>query len=255
MRANEFVHSYFDAWNHQDAQGVAAHLVTNGTYVDIPEQQQLSKEKLVAYLVQFFDHQQAQYNVIGEILASEDSIAFQYRMSPSDSGGVNWFGAEFMTLEGDGAVKISDYYDPTHTAHSNLNEAHSAALPKYAKSGLHPKQLIKYSEKLTILMEQEKVFLQAGLTLPKLARMVNCSVNHLSQAVNAGFGMSFFDFLNSHRIGEAKVLLSQPELQSNAILDVSFAVGFNSNSAFYSAFKKMTGCTPTRFRQDALARS
>ena len=41
-------------------------------------------------------------------------------------------------------------------------------------------------------MEQEKVFLQAGLTLPKLARMVNCSVNHLSQAVNAGFGMSFF---------------------------------------------------------------
>ena len=104
-------------------------------------------------------------------------------------------------------------------------------------------------------MEQEKMFLQAELTLPKLARMVNCSVNHLSQAVNAGFGMSFFDFLNSYRISEAKVLLSQPELQSNAILDVSFAVGFNSNSAFYSAFKKMTGSTPARFRQDALARS
>ena len=75
---------------------------------------------------------------------------------------MDWFGAEFMTLEGDGAVKISDYYDPTHTVHSNLNEAHSAALPKYAKSGLHPKQLLKYSEKLTRLMEQEKVFLQAG---------------------------------------------------------------------------------------------
>ena len=255
MRANEFVQSYFDAWNHQDAEGVAAHLVTNGTYIDIPEHQQLSKEKLVAYLAQVFDHQKAQYNVIGEILASENSIAFQYRMSPSDSAGVDWFGAEFMTLEGDGAVKISDYYDPTHTVHSNLAEAHSAALPKYAKSGLHPQQLAKYLEILTTLMEQEKVFLEPGLTLPKLARMVNCSVNHLSQAVNAGFGLNFFDFLNSYRIREAKALLSHSDLQSNAILDVAFAVGFNSNSAFYSAFKKITGRTPAQFRRDALARS
>jgi AraC-like DNA-binding protein len=255
MRANEFVQSYFDAWNHQDAEGVAAHLVTNGTYIDIPEHQQLSKEKLVAYLAQVFDHQKAQYNVIGEILASENSIAFQYRMSPSDSAGVDWFGAEFMTLEGDGAVKIADYYDPTHTVHSNLAEAHSAALPKYAKSGLHLQQLAKYLETLTTLMEQEKVFLEPGLTLPKLARMVNCSVNHLSQAVNAGFGLNFFDFLNSYRICEAKALLSHSDLQSNAILDVAFAVGFNSNSAFYSAFKKITGLTPAQFRRDALDRS
>jgi AraC-like DNA-binding protein len=78
---------------------------------------------------------------------------------------------------------------------------------------------------------------------------VKCSVNHLSQAVNSGFGMSFFDFLNSYRIEEAKTMLSQCDPRSQAILDVSFAVGFNSNSAFYAAFKKATGQTPAQYRR------
>lgn len=79
--------------------------------------------------------------------------------------------------------------------------------------------------------------------------MVNCSVNHLSQAVNSGFNMSFFDFLNSYRIEEAKTILLRCDAMSQSILDVSFAVGFNSNSAFYAAFKKATGQTPAQFRR------
>ena len=85
--------------------------------------------------------------------------------------------------------------------------------------------------------------------MPKLAGLVHCSVNHLSQAVNSGFGMNFFDFLNSYRIEEAKAMLKQNDPQAQAILDVSFAVGFNSNSAFYAAFKKATGQTPAQFRR------
>ena len=134
-----------------------------------------------------------------------------------------------------------------------IAKAGDTTTPKYAKSGLDSSQLEDYSNKLTSLMTGDKVYLEAELTMPKLAKLVKCSVNHLSQAVNSGFGMSFFDFLNSYRIEEAKAMLSQSKPQSQAILDISFAVGFNYNSAFYAAFKKATGQTPAQYRRVYLA--
>ena len=255
MRAVEFVQSYFDAWNHSDAKGVAEHLAKNGTYCDIPTNQQHSRDDLVANLVGFFAYEQHHYQLLGEVLASDNSIAFQYKMSSIDANAEERFGAEFMILKDDGVIRITDYYDPTHSVSPVIESSGdtNASASKYAKSGLSQQQMEKYTSQLTNLMGGEKVYLESDLTMPKLAALVHCSVNHLSQAVNSGFGMSFFDFLNSYRIAEAKAMLSQKDPQSQAILDVSFAVGFNSNSAFYAAFKKTTGQTPAQFRRAFLA--
>ena len=247
MRATDFVQSYFDAWNHGDAQGVAQHLAKNGTYCDIPRNEQHSGEDLVASLTEFFAGDHHSYQLIGEILSTDSTIAFQYRMS-SDSDSVDdWFGAEFMSLNGDGAIKITDYYDTAKEVSQSVIGGTTAR--KYAKSGLSPGQMKQYTHQLRCLMDAEKVYLESDLTMLKLAALVDCSVNHLSQAVNAGFVMSFFDFLNSYRIEEAKLMLSQTGQPSQAILDVSFAVGFNSNSAFYAAFRKATGQTPAQYRR------
>jgi AraC-like DNA-binding protein len=87
------------------------------------------------------------------------------------------------------------------------------------------------------------------LSLPDLARMVRCSINHLSQVINAEFGTSFFEFLNQHRIADAREMLaSDPKCHA---LDVALKVGFNSNSTFYSAFKKICKVTPAEFRRQA----
>ena len=90
-------------------------------------------------------------------------------------------------------------------------------------------------------MQSEQVYLDSDLTLPKLAALVKCPVNHLSQVINSGFNMSFFDYLNQYRIEDAKKLLSLEDGQLQAILSIAFEVGFNSNSAFYAAFKKSCG--------------
>jgi AraC-like DNA-binding protein len=66
--------------------------------------------------------------------------------------------------------------------------------------------------------------------------------------------MSFFDYLNRYRIEHAKELLSGMHGQSGAILNIAFAVGFNSNSAFYAAFKKRVGQTPAQYRRAHLRR-
>ncbi len=257
MHAAEFVESYKDAWNHRDPKGVADHFTEDVIYCDIPEHVQCSHDELISFLSDFFSNYQHRYELIGEILTSKNTIAYQYQARPSENvenGGSSnsYCGAEFMTLNGDAAMTITDYYDvPGMARPSDLTRLTSreAQLHKYAKSGLHSEQLLEYKHRLEQVMRSQQAFLRTDLTLPKLAEIVNCSVNHLSQVINSGFGMSFFDYLNQYRIHYARELLTRLDGQSGAILNIAFTVGFNSNSAFYAAFKKYVGRTPAEYRR------
>ena len=262
MRATDFVESYFDAWNQQDSKGVADHLTADGIYCDIPENEQRSHDELIANPNNFFSEYVHRYELIGEVLASNDTIAFQYRIFPNEKIGKEasakpYLGAEFMTINGDAAMIITDYYDqPGRNGASNLAGMESCETEKrkYAKSGLDREQLIAYKYRLENIMRSKQLFLRADLTLPKLAEAVDCSINHLSQVINGGFDMSFFDYLNRYRIQYAQELLARCDGQSTAILNIAFTVGFNSNSAFYSAFKKRVGKTPAQYRRLQLNR-
>jgi len=245
MKKTEFVESYFDAWNHRDPKGIAAHLSADGSYRDIPECVQISPEQLIIYLEDFFTKSRHRYELIGEVQKSANTIAFQYRMCPFDNNCSKnsmpyaYQGAEFINLHGDAAITITDYYDIPFKPPVN----------KYAKSGLTDDQLSKYKRRLDQIMQSRNEYLRPDLTLPKLAQTVGCSVNILSQVINSGFGTSFFDYLNRYRIEHARELLARSDAERNAILHVAFTVGFNSNSAFYSAFRKYVGMTPAQYRQ------
>jgi AraC-like DNA-binding protein len=257
MRATDFVESYFNAWNHCDPKGIADHLAVDGIYCDIPENVQRSHDELIASLTDFFSNFRHRYELIGKILTSSDTIAFQYKMCPfengEDSSSLTAFrGAEFITLHGDTAMSIVDYYDiPGLPQPANLysQTSHQAKRSKYAKSGLNNEQLCEYKQRLDQIMLSQQAYLRPDLTLPRLAEAVSCSVNHLSQVINSGFGMSFFDYLNQYRIGHARKLLAKIDGRNNAILNIAFTVGFNSNSAFYAAFKKCVGQTPAQYRR------
>lgn len=245
MRTKNFVDSYFDAWNERDPKAVAEHLSADGTYCDIPENTERNQDQLVASLDSFFSNFRHRYRLIGELVKGNNTIAFQYEALGPDE--VRYRGAEFMTLQGSAALTIIDYYD---------NPAQLSQGQKYAKSGLNSEQQRSYSQQLENIMQSQQMFLRSDLTLPKLAEEVGCSGNHLSQVINSEFGASFFEYLNQYRIDYAKELLSQSNGQSNgrsnSILDIAFTVGFNSNSAFYSAFKKRVGMTPAQYRQGQL---
>ncbi len=250
MLAIEFVASYFDAWNQHDPKGVADHLTADGVYRDIPEKIERSHDELVRSLSDFFSRNNHRYELIGEILTSPNALSFQYRIFPHEDSDA-YRGAEFMTLNDDAAMTIVDYYDdPGDNRPANLAAmaANDAQRKKYAKSGLGVEQTRQYKDQLQHAMCAEQLFLRSDLTLPRLASKLDCSVNHLSQVINSGFGMSFIDYLNQYRIQHATHLLTNRDVQSNAILNTAFAVGFNSNSAFYAAFKKCTGQTPAQYR-------
>ncbi len=260
MHTTRFVESYIDAWNHRDPKGVADHLTADGIYCDIPEHQQRSHDELITSLGAFFARNRDQYELIGDIQTGKNSIAFQYRVLSVDDVDVNglagsYCGAEFMTLSGDAAIIITDYYDIPGMVRSESPARLTVvdgAKHKYAKSGLNTEQLEEIKCRIESIMQSEKAFLRSDLTLPKLALIVDCSVNHLSQVINSGFGMSFFDYLNQHRIEYARKLLGDYDRHNGAILNVAFAAGFNSNSAFYAAFRKCIGQTPAQYRRTQL---
>lgn len=260
MQATEFVQSYIEAWNHRDPVAVADHLAEDGLYCDIPENAQRTHDEFVVYLRRFFSRFRHRYELVGEILQGKNTIAFQYRMFPLGKEGRHtsvevYNGAEFIILNGNAAKTITDYYDIPSAALPGSRIARVAHRRKYAKSGLNNGRLLEYKRRLKTIMESQNTYLQPDLTLPRLAKTMECSVNHLSQVINAGFGMSFFDYVNRYRIDHAKVLLSNADAEGGAVLDIAFKVGFNSNSAFYAAFKKYVGLTPAQYRRSQAKRT
>jgi AraC-like DNA-binding protein len=109
------------------------------------------------------------------------------------------------------------------------------------------KRLKELDEKLRMLIDLEKVYLENDLSLPKLAKSMNASCNETSFLINELYDDNFYNFVNKYRVEEAKkVLLSDKYNQLN-ILGIAYEAGFNSKTTFNTTFKKYTGVSPTAF--------
>ncbi|MEW8079972.1 MAG: helix-turn-helix transcriptional regulator, partial [Candidatus Thiodiazotropha endolucinida] len=119
---------------------------------------------------------------------------------------------------------------------------------KYEKSALDSETSSLLFTDLRTHMEAEKPYLDSKLNLTQLAAQLRISPNYLSQVINEQGGQHFFDFVNRYRVEEAKSALAGAVERGN-ILAIALDAGFNSKSAFYTAFKRHTGQTPSQYRR------
>lgn len=126
------------------------------------------------------------------------------------------------------------------TVHVNSNEA-------YSKSHLTGLDLDSLGKQLNAMMTKEKLYCDEDLTLPRLSQSLGVTQHQLSQFLNQHYNKNFNNYVNSFRIEDAKKLLVN-EADRNT-LSIALAVGFNSYSAFHSAFRKATGISPAEFRK------
>lgn len=118
---------------------------------------------------------------------------------------------------------------------------------KYEKSSLTSEIQENTLSKLQNLMESEKPFLADSFSMPFLAKKLAISPHHLSQILNESLGQGFFDFTAQYRVQEAqKLLIKNPNFKIEEIAEM---VGYNSKSAFNTAFKKITRISPSEFRK------
>jgi AraC-like DNA-binding protein len=118
-----------------------------------------------------------------------------------------------------------------------------------------PEKLEDLKIQLLQLMETKKPHLDPELNLPSLAPKMGLSVHEMSVLVNEGFGENFAQFVNRHRIEESKRLLFSEKHTHLSMVGIAFEAGFNSKTAFNTAFKKMTGVSPTDFKNGPAIRS
>ena len=119
---------------------------------------------------------------------------------------------------------------------------------KYSRSSLSDQVRNESIEKINRLMMTEKPFLNPSFSLTDLASRTGLSTHHLSQILNESFNQSFFEWISVYRVNEAKVYLHDEEKSRYKIEEIAESVGYNSKSAFNTAFKKITGETPSQFR-------
>jgi len=122
---------------------------------------------------------------------------------------------------------------------------------KYKGSSLNPIFAEECITRLKYLMEIEKVYCHADITLQSLAEKMSIAPHLLSQLLNEKMGRNFADYINQYRIEEAKKILQSTRGSQRKISAVAIEVGFNTMAAFYNAFKKHTNMTPTRYKKKA----
>lgn len=173
----------------------------------------------------------------------------------------------FMTLLITKSIFSNDYGDPytgvlisaliyLNSANllrsSNLFRQIEAPKPRYERSSLNSADLKDIIARLQALFEAEKPFLDPNFSLNRLAKALKVPNHHLSQALNEELGLGFFELCAKYRIEEAKELLRSPDHVQVTIEEIAENVGYNSKSAFNSAFKKWCGTTPSLYRKQLL---
>lgn len=103
------------------------------------------------------------------------------------------------------------------------------------------------------LMRTQKVYRRKDISIEKTAEMLATNRTYLSKAINTFAGLSFHNYINSYRIGEATAIIS--DLDNDIPMKMlASELGYNSESVFYKAFQRETGCTPSRYRREIAAR-
>ena len=102
-------------------------------------------------------------------------------------------------------------------------------------------------QRLTLLMEQQQPYLDAEINLAKLSSLMKTKPELISEVLNSSLNQNFFDFINKYRIEEFKLKCLSEKNRNLSVIGIAYDCGFNSKAAFYRAFNKFEGISPTAY--------
>ena len=120
--------------------------------------------------------------------------------------------------------------------------------PQYIISETEKEKILN---KMTKLLDTDKIFKTFDLTCSKFAKRLSTNRNYFSQIISDEYGKKYNDFINEYRVKEAMLMLSDSQKSGKFSVEaIGNEAGFKTSSSFYLAFKKYTGVTPSLFRNN-----
>ena len=102
-------------------------------------------------------------------------------------------------------------------------------------------------ERIESVIQKDAYFLSPEISLKKLAERLEVNSNVVSKTINSEFSLNFNDYINQKRVKVARKRLLSADFKHLTVEAIGHSVGFNSKSAFYTAFKKFVGTSPSAF--------
>ena len=119
---------------------------------------------------------------------------------------------------------------------------------KYRQSVLDDTGVREVMDRLKLLMDTEKPYLDPSLNMAQLSDHLGVSSREISQVINQVESLNYSQFISRYRVKEVQRLLREGKHQHLKIAAIAFKCGFNSISSFNSAFKKHTGITAQSYK-------
>ncbi|MFS2109236.1 helix-turn-helix domain-containing protein [Sphingomonas sp. Sphisp140] len=134
---------------------------------------------------------------------------------------------------------------------ANAELLFDADAPKPERAPLSPAEHV-LKQKLDAAMAAH-VYRESGLTIGVLAEKLGVPEHRLRALINQRLGYrNFSDFLNSHRIGDARAWLGDPARVDLPVLTLAMDLGYGSLAPFNRAFRDATGTSPSEYRRAAI---
>lgn len=105
-------------------------------------------------------------------------------------------------------------------------------------------------DKLKAAMDDDKIYIEPGLTIRTLSEKLGAPEHHLRRLINSGLGYrNFSTFLNHYRIEAIKAAFAEPKNSRIPVLTIALDHGYNSLAPFNRAFRSLEGMTPSAYRR------
>lgn len=106
------------------------------------------------------------------------------------------------------------------------------------------------SDKIDYIIRYIEEFYENNITVNELAEISRYSCRHFRELFKSRTGLSPLEFILQKRLNMSKQLL---EHSNKSIIDISQSCGFSSSSQFSSMFKRFTGITPKKYRNNNIS--
>ena len=135
---------------------------------------------------------------------------------------------------------------------SKFNSIFSKNGNREKKNGIH--HLFFSDEKMRHIdfvvkqfLTENQPFLKHGYSLGRLSEDIHLPLHHLSAFINRYYKMNFNDLINTYRVHHFKIKIVNEEWKVKKLEAIAHESGFNNKNTFTSAFRKVTGLTPSEY--------